>query len=658
MMSVYIFPGQGAQYVGMGKDLFEQFPDLLAQADHCLGYSIKTLCLEDPDRVLSQTQFTQPAIYTVSALSFLARQAQGHRPPAYMAGHSLGEYSALFAAGAFDFITGLSIVKKRGELMSQAPRGAMAAVLQMDVDTVNDILVNSGFNNIDIANINSKQQSIISGLHEEIYSPELEQLITAKQGRFMPLNVSAAFHSRCMLDVEKVFSDFLSEFHLKPISIPVISNYTAKPYSENNYHHLLSRQISQPVRWYESISWLISQGFEDFVELGPGQVLTKIGQHIRSQPMIVSEPQQQVTTYKQNSLSDAASSVIGSNVNSITHSPGQPLQTVFMYAGQGSQYYHMGLELYQTNFCFKQSMNKLNAKVLSLSGRDILATLYKETARGEFENITYTHPALFMIGYSLTELMIDQGIKPDAVLGHSLGELIAAAVSGMIDVDDALGLIIHQSECLSRHGQEAGLLSIITSPDIYYRRPDLFQSVSLAGTNFDNNFIVAGLKEDLLELKSKLSNEGLMTNTLPVSYGFHSHHIDSIEAVYRQALTKIRVSQPRLPLYSSSLARQLMPSDITAAENYFWNIVRKPMQFYALIDHAFGQQDNMFFLDMSATGTLSTFLKYQRNHEHHHGFVINRYGHNQQTLSTLLNQHRLLATTTEDIVVTSQALSV
>src|SRR6516162_2607290 len=128
-MTAFLFPGQGSQRKGMGSTLFEEFQEVTARADEILGYSIKELCLHDPHQQLGQTQFTQPALYVVNALSYLKKMKDGSKVPTYLAGHSLGEYNALFAAGVFDFETGLRLVKKRGELMSQATGGGMAAVI-------------------------------------------------------------------------------------------------------------------------------------------------------------------------------------------------------------------------------------------------------------------------------------------------------------------------------------------------------------------------------------------------------------------------------------------------------------------------------------------------------------------------------------------------
>ena len=139
-MIVHLFPGQGSQHVGMGAELFKRYPQLVEQADEVLGYSIKTLCLEDPRSELSQTQFTQPALFIVNALSYLARIDDGEAQPDFVAGHSLGEYDALFAAGVVDFEQGLRLVQRRGALMSQVRGGGMAAVVGLDEQGVLDVI--------------------------------------------------------------------------------------------------------------------------------------------------------------------------------------------------------------------------------------------------------------------------------------------------------------------------------------------------------------------------------------------------------------------------------------------------------------------------------------------------------------------------------------
>ena len=227
-MKVYVFPGQGSQKVGMGKELFDEYKTYTEQADEILGYSIRKLCLEDQNKVLGQTKFTQPALYTVNALSYLKKKETTPERVDYFAGHSLGEYNALFAAGAFDFATGLELVKKRGELMSQVSGGGMAAVVGAHHSTVRDLLHSHSLNAIDVANYNSVTQTVLSG--PQAVLEKAESIFEASNIMFIPLTVSAAFHSRYMREVVNEYALFLSQFVFKDISTPVIANVSARPY--------------------------------------------------------------------------------------------------------------------------------------------------------------------------------------------------------------------------------------------------------------------------------------------------------------------------------------------------------------------------------------------------------------------------------------------
>ena len=178
-MKVFMFPGQGSQKKGMGGDLFDQFPEITRTADEILGYSIKQLCLEDPDKQLGLTQFTQPALYVVNALTFMKRSQDGETPD-FVVGHSLGEFNALLAAGVYDFETGLRLVKERGRLMSEAKGGGMAAVVGMQEPAVRDMIAAQGADQVDIANLNSPTQIVLSGPTDEIARLR-EQLVAQEQ---------------------------------------------------------------------------------------------------------------------------------------------------------------------------------------------------------------------------------------------------------------------------------------------------------------------------------------------------------------------------------------------------------------------------------------------------------------------------------------------
>ena len=280
MITAYLFPGQGSQTVGMGEELFEKYPDLVSTADSILGYSLKALCLEDPDKTLGLTQFTQPALYAVSALEYLKITGESGKKPDFLAGHSLGEYAALFAAGAFDFETGLRLVQKRGELMGEASGGGMAAVIGLDSKRVQEILKSTGVDTVEVANYNSPAQTILSGLVDDL-DKIADTFKDAGARRFLPLNVSAAFHSRYMGEAQKAFASFLQQVSFKNLEIPVISNVTALPYKNEEIRDNLEKQLTSSVRWQESVEYLLAQGECEFREIGPGNVLTKLVQQIQ-----------------------------------------------------------------------------------------------------------------------------------------------------------------------------------------------------------------------------------------------------------------------------------------------------------------------------------------------------------------------------------------
>ncbi len=272
-MTCYVFPGQGSQKVGMGETLFNEFSNETKQANEILGYDIQELCLTDPKNQLNQTQFTQPALFVVSALSYLAYQKENPTHPAYLAGHSLGEYNALFAAKVIDFETGIKLVQKRGELMSEASGGAMAAIIGMSATDIAKTLASNNLESIDIANFNEPNQTVISGQENDI---KKAQKIFEEAGvrRYIPLAVSGAFHSRYMEPAKKAFETYLESYIFSEPTIPVIANVTANPYTQTDIKTLLAKQITHSVKWVDSITYILNKQETDLIEIGPGKVLT------------------------------------------------------------------------------------------------------------------------------------------------------------------------------------------------------------------------------------------------------------------------------------------------------------------------------------------------------------------------------------------------
>jgi malonyl CoA-acyl carrier protein transacylase len=283
-MLAFVFPGRGSQKKGMGAGLFDEVREFSAverEVDALLGYSLRALCLEDADNTLKDTQYTQPALYTVNALHYYKAIAEGQKP-SFVAGHSLGEYDALLAAGVFDYLTGLKLVKRRGELMAQAKGGGMAAVVGLTAEKIVEVANSENLAGIDVANYNSPTQIVVSGPVEEV---QRSGALFEKAGARMvvPLQVSAAFHSRYMADAAKIFADFLAPMKFSPPKIPVIANVTAQPYPHDgdSAKLLLVKQIASSVQWTQSVRYLLDAGVAEFKEMGPGNVLTKLIQQVR-----------------------------------------------------------------------------------------------------------------------------------------------------------------------------------------------------------------------------------------------------------------------------------------------------------------------------------------------------------------------------------------
>jgi len=276
MSLICLFPGQGSQVKGMGAELFDRYPDWTADADRVLGYSIRELCVDDPRVELGLTQFTQPALYVVNALTYRAKRDDGLAAPDFVAGHSLGEYDALLAAGCFDFATGLQMVKERGRMMGQVTGGGMAAIIGMEPARIQEVLAGSeAGRRVDVANFNTFDQTVIAGPKAdlEVVKADFE---AAGVRAYIPLNVSAPFHSRYMREPQHAFDGFLQAFTFQAPSIPVISNVTAQPYDAAAVRETLSGQIGNSVQWLESMLFLMKQAEPEFVEVGPGTVLTKM----------------------------------------------------------------------------------------------------------------------------------------------------------------------------------------------------------------------------------------------------------------------------------------------------------------------------------------------------------------------------------------------
>jgi len=277
----WVFPGQGSQQVGMGRDLYETYPAvrrLLDEADTILGYPLTRLCFEGPEESLRQTMHAQPAIMAVSLACLAAARAEGAltEAPAFLAGHSLGEYTALVAAEALFFADGLRLVHERGRLMQEAGErvpGAMAAVIGLPEEKVTALCEESG---AEICNLNSPGQAVIGGPLAAV--ERAIELARARGARHLArLNVSGAFHTSLMGPAAAGMAEAVAHVPLADAQVPIVANSNAEPITTvAAIRRELPRQLCRPVLWQRSVEYMVAQGIIAFVEIGPGRVLTSL----------------------------------------------------------------------------------------------------------------------------------------------------------------------------------------------------------------------------------------------------------------------------------------------------------------------------------------------------------------------------------------------
>jgi bacillaene synthase trans-acting acyltransferase len=308
--------------------------------------------------------------------------------------------------------------------------------------------------------------------------------------------------------------------------------------------------------------------------------------------------------------------------------------TVFMFSGQGSQYFQMGRELYDCDATFREWMIRLDGIAQELSGRSVIETIYSD-ARGKadiFDRTLLTHPAIFMVEYSLAQSLIQSGVRPDMVLGASLGSFAAAAVAGFISVEDALTAVTRQAIALEECCEPGGMIAVLADPELFAE--DFLSSRSeLAAVNFSSHFVVSARRADLAEIEVALMKRNIGYRRLPVSFPFHSQWMERAKARFESFMRSIRLKRGRLPLACCDQSAILFD----LSDDYFWNVVRRQIRFRETIERL-EREGARRYIDLGPSGTLATFLKYvapatTRSTAH---AILTPYGFDRKNLAALL----------------------
>ncbi|MGJ7907997.1 acyltransferase domain-containing protein [Actinopolyspora sp. H202] len=281
--------------------------------------------------------------------------------------------------------------------------------------------------------------------------------------------------------------------------------------------------------------------------------------------------------------------------------------TVFMYSGQGSQYFHMTRELYEQHPRYRLWLDYCDDIAAPILGDTVLDTMFDpaRTKGDPFDSLAESSAALLCVEYSLTRVVQEMGYRPDILLGYSLGEITAAVVAGVFSLERGISFAVEFARILAERTPLSGMLAIVASPEIVRSRPGLFADCRVTGRNFDNNFVVSGRIEAIQRLRDTLDVEGITCQRLPVNYGVHTDLIDPVEHRVRDVLSGVSFDPPQLPIVSSASAERVA----AVTPDSVWAAMRSPVEFAQSITNMTAAGDATF-IDLGPSGTLATFVKY------------------------------------------------
>lgn len=300
-------------------------------------------------------------------------------------------------------------------------------------------------------------------------------------------------------------------------------------------------------------------------------------------------------------------------------------KVVFMFSGQGSQFYNMGAELYHNHPRFKYWMDECETIAAKLIGQSMLLEVFQPDKREQpFDRLLFTNPALFSVQYSLAQVLMEMGIKPDMLLGYSLGETTSAVVSSALTLEEGLTLTVESAKMLEAEAPVAPMMAVIDKEDTFTKLRAVFRNCHHTGTNFDINYVVSGLEADINRAQKALTGLKILNQKLPVNYGFHTPLMAPFEAQYKSIVDGLNFKPCQIPVVSSFTAEPV--ASINGA--LLWQVLREKVAFQTTIKNLLEQGDDYLFIDVGPSGTLSMFVKYNlpKGANSQHLEVMNQFG--------------------------------